>query len=80
LDQLTGEPHDLLVLELDGGLCLLKRGTLPLKMALHFLPGQAFALDGGLGLLEGGPLLLELILHLLACAFLLLELLPHCSK
>jgi hypothetical protein len=39
LDQLTGEPRDLIVSELDGGLRHLKRGTLPLKMALRFLSG-----------------------------------------
>jgi hypothetical protein len=77
LDQLTRESHDLLVPALDGGLRLLKRGALPLKMALCFLPGRAFALEGGLGLLEGGPLLLELSLRLLAHALLLTELLPH---
>jgi hypothetical protein len=76
LDQLTGELCDLLVPELDGGLRRLKRNTLPLKMALHFLSGRAFTLGGDLGLLEGRPLLLELSLYLLACALLLTELLP----
>jgi hypothetical protein len=80
LDQLTGEPRDLLVPGLDGGLRLLKRSMLPLKMALALPLGPRFALKGGLGLLEGGPLLLELSLHLMACALLLTELLPHRGK
>jgi hypothetical protein len=80
LDQLTGEPRDLIVSELDGGLRHLKRGTLPLKMALRFLSGRAFTLEGDLSLLEGGPLLLKLSLRLLARALLLTELLPHHGK
>jgi hypothetical protein len=47
LDQLAGQPRDLLISELDGGLRRLKRSALPLKMALHFLSGRTFALEGG---------------------------------
>jgi hypothetical protein len=52
LDQLTGEPGDLLVPELDGGMRLLKRGALPLELALCFLPGRASALEGSLASLR----------------------------
>jgi hypothetical protein len=77
LDQLPREPRDLLVSELEGSPGLLQRGTLPLELALCFLPRHAFALDGGSGLLKGGPLLLEPSFCLLACASLLLELFLH---
>jgi hypothetical protein len=80
LDQLTGEPCDLLVQKLDGSLHRLKRSALPLNMALRFLSGRAFALEGGLSLLEGRPLLLELSLRLLVRTLLLTELLPHRGK
>jgi hypothetical protein len=58
LGQLPVEPHDLLAPELDGRLRLLKRGVLPLELALCFLLGRAFKLKGGLGPLLGGLLLL----------------------
>jgi hypothetical protein len=80
LGQLPIEPRDLLVPELDGRLCLLKRGALSLELSLHFLPGQVRALEGGLCLLEGGLLLLEPSLRLLARTLLLVELLPHRGK
>jgi hypothetical protein len=77
LGQLHVEPRDFLVPELEGRMCLLKRGALPLELALHFLPHHAFALEGSSGLLKGGPLLLEPSFHLLECAPLLLELFLH---
>jgi hypothetical protein len=66
LDQLAGEPRDLLISELDGRLRILKRGALLLELALCFLPRRAFALKGGMGLLMGGLLLLEPGLYRLA--------------
>jgi hypothetical protein len=77
LGQLPVEPHDLLVPELEGRLCLLERDTLPLELAMRLLPRHAFALEGGPGLLKGGPLLLEPRFRLLACALLLLKLLLY---
>jgi hypothetical protein len=77
LGQLPVEPRDFLVPELEGRLCLLKRSTLLLELALRVLSCHAFALEGVLGLLKGGPLLLELSFHLLVCAPLLLELALH---
>jgi hypothetical protein len=57
LDQLAREPRDLQLPELEGSLCLLQRGALPLELALRFLPRHALALEGNSGLLKGGPLL-----------------------
>jgi hypothetical protein len=80
LGQLPVEPRDLLVPELNGRLRLLKRGALPLELALRFFPGRAFTLKGGLSILLGGLLLLEPGLCFLARTLLLLELLPRCGK
>jgi hypothetical protein len=77
LGQLPIDPRDVLVPELEGLLCLLERGVLPLELALRLLPHHAFTLKGGLGLLKGGPLLLEPSFRLLAGVPLLLELLLH---
>jgi hypothetical protein len=74
LDDLPVELRDFLIPELEGGLCLLERSTLPLELALCLLPCHVFALEGSSGLLEGGPLLLEPIFRRLARALLLLEL------
>jgi hypothetical protein len=59
LDQLAQEPRDLQILELEGSLCLLQCDTLPLELALLFLPRHTFTLEGSSGLLEGRPLLLK---------------------
>jgi hypothetical protein len=77
LGQLPIELRDFLVPELEGRMCLLKRGALLLELALRFLPRHVFVLKGGLGLPVGGLLLLEQGLCRLAHAQFLLELLPR---
>jgi hypothetical protein len=74
LVQLPVEPRDVLVPELEGGLCLLERNTLLLELALRLLQCHAFTLEGSSGLLKRGSLLLEPSVRLLAHALLLLEL------
>jgi hypothetical protein len=44
LGQLPVEPRDFLVPELEGRLCLLKRGTLPLELVLRLLESASWPL------------------------------------